>query len=89
MPFTNHQKFSLLICFIGSTLFLVAVVIVTIKGSKIMSTRNFVKGHLFWPDVYGDKVPIAARRAKIIVITFAVIAFTTSLLAILSVFGFL
>lgn len=47
------------------------VIAIAIRGEKRLIKEKFIKGFFFWPDVYGDKVPVVARRYKIMTITFA------------------
>jgi len=47
------------------------LVLIAIRGEKRIIKDKFIKGFLGWPDVYGEKVPIVARRYKIITITFS------------------
>lgn len=62
------------------------VIVIAVKGEKRMIRDNFIKGFFFWPDVSGDRVPVVARRYKLMAITFACSMFIFSLFCTLAIF---
>jgi hypothetical protein len=56
------------------------VIVIAEKGEKRMIRDGYIKGFFFWPEVKGDKVPIIARRYKLMARAFAGIFIIASLL---------
>jgi hypothetical protein len=72
----------------GCTVFMIIacplLALLAVRGEKRMIKDKFVKGFFLWPDVIGDKVPIVARRYKIMIVTFASSLFIFTLFCALS-----
>ncbi|QWV97645.1 hypothetical protein KP005_20315 [Geomonas nitrogeniifigens] len=68
----NAEK-TLVTLTVGAVALCMACIIFAIKGEKRIIKENFIRGSLGWPEVRGDKVPVAARRYKLMVIAFACI----------------
>ncbi|GAW68044.1 hypothetical protein GPEL0_01r4199 [Geoanaerobacter pelophilus] len=62
------------------------MVLVAIRGEKRMVKDGYIKASFPWPEVHGDKVPIVARKYKIIVIGFSSVALFFTLCCVISLF---
>jgi hypothetical protein len=88
MVLTSQEKLLITICSILIIGLCSIVIIIAGKGEKRMVRDEFIKGFFFWPDVHGEKVPIVARRYKLIAMGFASIFIIVSVLFLAIVYSY-
>jgi len=75
----NQLKTIIILCDLFVLILCPFLIFIAIRGEKRMIRDKYIKASLGWPEVCGERVPIVARRYKLLIITFSCVIFIFSI----------